>query len=151
MTDILNLGAGNKLVKGAVQHDLVKHRPEIDVAWDLNVIPWPWADESFDLIVACAVFEHLRNTLIQTVDECWRILRPGGVLHMKLPFWKSDNAWRDPTHFWRFSLGTCDLFDQKTRYGREYAFYQVKPWKIIQVAKLNDAKTSFSIKMQVLK
>ena len=151
MTDILNLGCGNKLVKGAIQHDLVKHRPEIDVAHDLNVIPWPWADESFDLIVACAVFEHLRNTLIQTVDECWRILRPGGVLHMKLPFWKSDNAWRDPTHFWKFGLNTCDLFDPETRYGREYAFYGVRPWKIVQAARLNEAKSSFALKMQVRK
>jgi SAM-dependent methyltransferase len=149
--DILNLGAGNKLVKGAVQHDRTKHRPEIDVVWDLNDLPWPWDDSSFDMVVACAVFEHLRNDLVMTVNECWRILRPGGVLHMKLPFWKSDNAYRDPTHYWRFSLRTCDLFDPGTKYGQDYAFYTDRKWKIIQPARLNEALTSFALKMRVIK
>jgi predicted SAM-dependent methyltransferase len=151
LSDILNLGAGNRLIEGAVQHDLVKHRPEIDVVWDLNDLPWPWADDSFDLIVACAVFEHLRNNLVTTVDECWRILRPDGVLHVKLPYWKSDNSYRDPTHYWRFSLVTCDLFDPDTKYGRDYMFYTERKWKIIQKAKLNDGRTSFALKMQVRK
>ncbi len=151
MPDILNLGAGNKLVRGAVQHDLTAHRPEIDVAWDLNDLPWPWTDDSFDLVVACAVFEHLRNNLVVTVNECWRILRPGGILHMKLPFWRSDNSYRDPTHYWRFSLMTCDLFDPSTKYGRDYTFYTDRKWKIIQPARLNNAKSSFALKMQVLK
>lgn len=151
MPDILNLGAGNRLVAGAVQHDRTQHRPEIDVVHDLDQLPWPWADNSFDLVIACAVFEHLRNTLIETVNECWRVLRPGGVLHMKLPYWHSDNSFRDPTHYWHFSLSTCDLFDPTTKYGREYGFYGVLPWRIVQAARLNQAKSSFSIKMQVVK
>ena len=149
--DILNLGAGNKLVKGAVQHDLTKHRPEIDVVWDLNDLPWPWQDNSFDMIVACAVLEHLRINLIESVNECWRILRPGGVLHVKLPYWNSDNSYRDPTHYWRFDLRTCDLFDPKTKYGHDYQFYPVQKWEITQKARLNQAGTSFALKMRVRK
>jgi len=151
--DILNLGAGNKPVENAINHDLHLDplRPWVSVAWDLNDLPWPWENDSFDLIVACAVFEHLRNTLIETVNECWRILRPGGVLHMKLPYWNSDTAYRDPTHYWRFSLSTCDLFDPTTKYGHDYAFYPVTKWQIIQRAKLNAAGTSFALKMRVRK
>jgi len=149
--DILNLGAGNKLVKGAVQHDRTKHRPEIDVVWDLNDLPWPWPDNSFDMIVACAVLEHLKINLIESVNECWRILRPGGVLHVKLPYWNSDNSYRDPTHYWRFDLRTCDLFDPKTKYGHDYQFYPVKKWEITQKARLNKAGTSFALKMRVRK
>jgi len=149
--DILNLGAGNKLVAGAVQHDRVKHRPEIDVVWDLNDLPWPWADESFDMIVACAVLEHLRINLIESVNECWRILRKNGTLHMKLPYWNSANSYRDPTHYWRFDLRTCDLFDPTTKYGHDYAFYPVTKWKIIQRAKLNRGGSSFALKMAVMK
>ncbi len=149
--DILNLGAGNRLVEGAVQHDLTRHRPEIDVVWDLNDLPWPWADNSFDLIIACAVLEHLRINLLESVNECWRILRPGGVLYAKLPYWDSDNSYRDPTHYWRFSLGTCDIFDPTTKYGYDYAFYTDRKWRIVQPAKLNKAGSSFSIKMQVMK
>lgn len=150
--DILNLGAGNKLVEGAINHDLYKHRSEIDVAHDLNDLPWPWKDNSFDLIVACAVLEHLRINLIESVNECWRILRPGGVLHMKLPYWNHANSYRDPTHYWQFDLGTCDLFDPDTKYGRKYQFYhQLRKWRIIRRAKLNRAGSSFALKMQVRK
>ena len=156
--DILNLGAGYKPVTPVdggivVNHDLTldPERPYVTVAHDLNDLPWPWEDNSFDLIVACAVFEHLRNTLIDTVNECWRILRPGGVLHMKLPYWDSDTSYRDPTHYWRFSLRTCDLFDPDTKYGHDYRFYPTQKWKIIQPAKLNNAGTSFAIKMRVRK
>jgi len=149
---VLNLGAGNKLVKGAVNHDLYRHRPEIDVAHDLNILPWPWEDESFDLIVACAVLEHLWINLIESVNECWRILRPGGVLHMKLPYWNHANSYRDPTHYWQFDLGTCDLFDPDTKYGRNYKFYhQLHQWRIIKRAELNKAGSSFALKMQVRK
>lgn len=147
----LNLGAGNKLVAGAVNHDLTQHRPEIDVAWDLNNRPWPWDDNSFDLIVACAVLEHLRINLIESVNECWRILRPGGMLYLKLPYWNAANSYRDPTHYWRFSLDTCDLFDPDTPYGHAYEFYPAQKWKITKRARLNDARTSFSLKMRVRK
>ena len=149
--DILNLGAGNKLVTGAVQHDLYKHRPEIDVAWDLNNLPWPWADDSFDLIVACAVLEHLRINLLASVGECWRILRPGGLLHVKLPYWRGENSWTDPTHYWHFTLETLNIFDPDTKYGQDYRFYTNRKWKIVKAARLNDAKTSFSAKLQVRK
>ena len=151
MSDILNLGAGNKIIPGAVNHDRIVHRPEITVTHDLNVLPWPWDDNSFDLIVACAVFEHLRNTLLETVGECWRILRPGGVLHMKLPYWDSEASYRDPTHYWRFSLSTCDIFDPRTKYGRDYRFYTDRKWEIVQPAKLNKGGSSFAVKMRVTK
>ncbi len=148
---ILNLGAGNKLMSNAVNHDLRKHRPEIDIAWDLNELPWPWDDRAFDMIVAKAVLEHLRINLLESVNECWRILRPGGIIYLKLPFWDSDNTYLDPTHYWRFSLRTCDMFDPETEYGRKYGFYPVLKWKIIQAAKMNNSRTSFALKMQVVK
>ena len=151
MPDILNLGCGNKLVEGAINHDRSRHRPEVDVVHDLNVIPWPWADNSFDLVVACAVLEHLRVDLLQSIGECWRVLRPGGVLHVKLPYWQSDNSYADPTHYWKFSLQSLDVFDPDTAFGHRYAFYTSRKWKIVQRPRLNDAKTSFSARLRVRK
>lgn len=153
---ILNVGCGNKLVKPAegdlvVNHDRIKHRPEVDVVHDLNVLPWPWPDESFDFIVACAVLEHLRIDLLQSIGECWRLLRPGGILHVKLPYWASDNSYADPTHYWQFSLSSLDVFDPDTTFGHRYAFYTDRKWKIIERPKLNDAHTSFAAKLRVRK
>lgn len=148
---ILNLGAGNRIIEGAVNHDLVKHRPEITVVHDLNELPWPWPDNSFDLIVARAVLEHIAPDLLQSLNECWRILAPVGTIHIKVPYWKADAAHEDPTHRWLFTLGSFDLFDPDTKRGREYAFYSDRKWKIIRPARLNNAKTSIFVDLQVRK
>ena len=149
--DVLNLGCGNKPIEDAVNHDRRKHRPYVDVVHDLNELPWPWEDESFDLIVAHAVFEHLSHDLVTILDECWRILRPGGKLRMKLPHWNSDIAHRDPTHRWFYALGSLDQFDPDTRRGKEYWFYTERKWRIAKPGELNNAKSSFRIMMEVRK
>jgi SAM-dependent methyltransferase len=149
--DILNLGAGNRIIEGAVNHDLRKHRPEIDVSHDLNVLPWPWADASFDKVLAIAVLEHLRLNLIESMNECWRVLRPDGVLYVKLPHWKHDHSYMDPTHYWQFSTRVLAVFDPGTEFGRRYAFYTDRKWKIVKGPRLNDARTSFAATLEVRK
>ena len=147
----LNLGAGNKVLAEGVNHDRIKHRPEIDVAWDLNDLPWPWEDASFDLILAHAVFEHLRIDLVQALDECWRILRPGGVLKLKLPYWDSDQAHSDPTHRWFYSVRVLDTFLPETQRGRDYGFYTTRKWTTVRAAELNEGKTSITAALRVVK
>jgi predicted SAM-dependent methyltransferase len=149
--DILNLGAGNKPIKGAVNHDRVQHRPEIDVAHDLNVLPWPFEDNSFDKIAALAVFEHLDIDLVHSLDECWRILRPGGQLVLKLPMWNSPMSYDDPTHRWRFTPRVLDQFCPETERGRRYGFYTDRHWRFVKKARLNDAKSSIWWTLEVLK
>jgi hypothetical protein len=56
----LNIGCGTNPLKGAINHDFVKHDDWVDVAHDLEVLPWPWADNQFDKVVANDVMEHLR-------------------------------------------------------------------------------------------
>lgn len=151
--DVLNLGAGKKRIDGAVNHDreLDDRRPWLDVVHDLNVLPWPWEDESFDRIVARSVFEHLDVDLVASMNECWRLLRPGGTLYLKLPHWNSDIAYRDVTHRWRFSVRSFDQFDPGKRRGQEYDFYTDRTWKIVKPARLNDAKSSIHVTMEVRK
>lgn len=148
---ILNLGAGNSIVSGAVNHDLVKHREEIDVTHDLNERPWPWSDESFDVVIAHSVFEHLRITLVEALDECWRILRPGAELFIKLPMWNSETSYRDPTHVWHLSPGALDYFDPDRKAGRAYHWYTPRKWEIVKGPWLNNAETSFLARMRVRK
>lgn len=148
---MLNLGAGTRPEPGAVNHDRTKHGPHIDVAHDLNVLPWPWLEASFDRIIARSVLEHLRLNLVEAADECWRVLRPGGELYLKLPHWRHDNAYTDPTHYWRYSLHSCDVLDPDTEMGREYGFYTDRKWAIVRGPKLNGAGSSIFIVMKVRK
>ena len=146
--DRLVIGCGNRPVKGAVNHDRTQHRPEIDVVHDLNDLPWPWADESFDEINADAVLEHLRLNLIESFDECWRILRPGGELYVKLPHWQHDTSYMDPTHYWQFSVHTLEIFDPDTDYGARYAFYTDRKWTLIKGPKLNPSGSSIVARLR---
>jgi len=151
--DILNLGCGNKLLSGdgVVNHDLHKHRPEIDVAHDLNVLPWPWADESFDQIVASAVLEHLDIDLVASLNECWRLLRPGGILGLKLPLWSAEKAHDDPTHRWFFTVRSLDQFCPETRRGKQYGFYTAQKWRYVKKPVVNKAQTSFYVALEPIK
>ena len=139
---ILNLGAGNRLMAGAVNHDLAYHRKDLDVCWDLNAIPWPWADETFDEVWAMAVLEHLIPSLARTMNEIWRITKPDGIAHIKLPYWHAEESYSDPTHLHFASLGSFDHFDPRTKRGEEYMFYHLSPWLIQEVKTINDPVTS---------
>lgn len=149
--DVLNLGAGNKPLENAVNHDRIKHRPEIAVAHDLNVLPWPWEDSSFGHIVAHSVFEHLDIDLVQVLDECWRILRSGGRLSVKVPHWQHDNAYADPTHRWRYSLRSFEVFVPDTPLGKEHSFYTRCKWQLFKGPKLNKAKSSLFVTLRPVK
>ena len=126
----LNLGTGNRIVAGAVNHDLTKHRAEIDCCWDLDNTPWPWANNEFDEIQLISVAEHLKITLIETLNECHRILKSGGKLVIKYPLWNGVNTHKDPTHRWFWDLGVLNYVDPNTRDGQVYSYYTPLKWSI---------------------
>ncbi len=148
--EILNLGCGNEIVGNADNHDLLKHRGEIACVWDLNERPWPWEDNRYRLVIAKSVLEHLRITLVDSLNECWRILKPGGQIYLKLPHWSVDAAWADPTHYWKFSVHCLEQFDPETERGRVYSFYTPYKWKVT-MCQLNKGGSSILARMMVRK
>ncbi|GII20926.1 methyltransferase domain-containing protein [Planosporangium mesophilum] len=93
---ILDLGSGE--IKQYPPNIGVDRRPAtgVDVRADLTD-GLPFADRSADAIFAVHVLEHLIDYL-PLVDECHRVLRPDGVLHVLSPWWRYVNAVADPTH-----------------------------------------------------
>jgi len=148
---ILNLGAGKRPIKSAVNHDILKHSKYIDIVWDLNNLPWPWSNNSFDKIRAWAVLEHLNIGLVESMNECWRILRPKGILVIKLPYWESESCWDDPTHKRGYTLNTMSFFDPDTENGKKYDFYTPYKWKGLNKGVVKDTDISIFFEMQVRK
>jgi predicted SAM-dependent methyltransferase len=74
----LNLGSGDKVADGWVDFDVTKVM-RCDVQGTARRLPFQ--DESFVEAKAEHVLEHIpKEHLIETVNECWRVLRPEGVL-----------------------------------------------------------------------
>jgi SAM-dependent methyltransferase len=79
----LNLGCGEDKKDGYINVDW-SPLPKPDVVHDLNVLPYPFTDNSIDLIEAFHVLEHLDKPFA-IMKEFHRILKVGGVLHVKVP------------------------------------------------------------------
>lgn len=92
---------------------------------DLQAFPWPWEDNSVAEIHTSHLVEHLPN-LIGFIDECFRILKPGGLLEVRHPNCKSERAFQDPTHV-RFIPGaTWYYFTKAWRDANKLSHYPIK-------------------------
>ncbi len=91
----LNLGAGSLLLPDFVNAD-IEPLPGIDVVHDLDIAPWPWPEASVSEIAASDIFEHVNDPLT-FMAECGRVLEDQGVLRIRTAYWRSENAFTDPT------------------------------------------------------
>lgn len=92
------------------------HKP--DVVHDLNVLPWPFADNSFNEVHAYEVLEHFGKqgdtaSFFAHFSEIWRVLKPGGRLFASVPMWDSPWAWGDPGHTRVISKGSLIFLNQQ--------------------------------------
>jgi SAM-dependent methyltransferase len=118
---VLHLGAGLKHIPGAVTVDL---NPDAgaDVAWNLDTLPWPFPNDSFDAVVGLSIIEHLQDFL-GVMGEIHRVLKPNGTAHILVPHFSSAASFVDPTHKQHLSARSCDYFIAGSDIGQEYGFY----------------------------
>jgi SAM-dependent methyltransferase len=128
----LYLGAGSKRLPGYTHVDIVEGSG-IDIVHDLNELPWPWDDGSIDSIVAEDVVEHLDINLVEFCNEAWRVMAPDGELFVRTPHHSGDSSWIDPTHRWHLNEQAFHYLDSDTYWGRTYAQYTSKRWRILSL------------------
>ena len=112
---ILNIGSGKDWKPECLNLD-ISSEWDPDIIFDLNEeLPESgvvlstqrfgdvkFVDDIFDLIVCNDVLEHL-NQLATAMTTCLRILKPGGVFSINVPYDLSWGAWQDPTHVRAFN------------------------------------------------
>jgi predicted SAM-dependent methyltransferase len=138
---ILDVGCGMNKQPGAVGVD---RNPvsRADVLCDLNRTPYPFADNTFDRVLALHVIEHV-DDVIGTMEEFHRLARPGGTVRIVTPHY-TDFSYFGPDHggfgyyskarfreiylhvkllaFWRW-LGFEFLVNHFPRYRRFWEYY----------------------------
>lgn len=78
----LNLGAGGQVIPGYTAVDIETGEQH----HDLGRFPWPVPDGAIGEILASHILEHFNRHIGYTfLCECYRILRPGGVLRLAVP------------------------------------------------------------------
>lgn len=130
----LNLGCGSRQMAGWVNVDCAEI-PGVDVVHDLDVIPWPWGDASITEISGFDIFEHVNNP-IGFMNQCGRILRPGGILNLHTNYWKSENAFTDPTHKRFCTEKSFDYWCQGTEFNERYGAAYAAPGVLFEKVKV---------------
>ena len=114
LPDTLHLGSGKDFRADCFNVDIDPGWGP-DLALDFSA-PLPWGqplatarfgeirlqENQFEQIVTNDVLEHIPN-LVQAMSNALRLLRPGGVFVISVPYDLSLGAWQDPTHVRAFN------------------------------------------------
>lgn len=92
----VDLGCG-RLKKGRIGVDRYA-ADGVDIVHDLNVGWLPFADGSIESIITHHALEHIGDGFISLMDNCYRVLKPGGILRIIVPLFPSWSAVSDPDH-----------------------------------------------------
>ncbi len=135
----LDLGGGQSPKEGFTNVDIYDGA---DVVHDLFTFPYPFEDGSVDEIYCSHFIEHIpmeyvtingkpKDMLFAFWDECYRILKPAGKMHLVFPNCTSIRAFQDPTHR-RFIPETT-------------AYYLNKGWRQINKLDHYNAECDFDV------
>ena len=103
-SEVLNLGCGQKKLPHAINVDIRKS-VDPDLVLDMDLIPWPFASESFREVFASDVVEHCKD-VIRVMEEVHRVCRENAIVHVTVPHFSCANAFSDPTHKHFFSTSS---------------------------------------------
>jgi predicted SAM-dependent methyltransferase len=117
---ILDLGCGKNKRAGAVGVDY-SDMHDADVIHDLNVFPYPFESSVFDEIYMDNALEHLDNVIL-VMEEIHRICKPGGLVKVSVPYFRSVWAFIDPTHRNFFTVNSFAYFDPAHSFCDRYDY-----------------------------
>jgi len=117
---ILEIGCGESKYKSENPEDIVigldlANVPGVDVVHNLDIFPYPFEDNEFDMIVSTGVLEHLTD-LAKVMEELCRISKDKGIIKASVPYFSYLGAYQDPTHKRFFTVRTFEYFTENSIY-----------------------------------
>lgn len=112
------MGCGRAKTPGAIGVD-ANRQSDADLLHDLEMVPYPFRDNSFERVICNGIIEHL-DDVVAVMEELHRICCSGAVISITTPYFTSVDAFTDPTHKHYFSSRSFDYF---TGDFPEYSFY----------------------------
>lgn len=107
----LNVGAGETMW-GDVRLD-IDRTSQVTVLGDMHALPFD--ADTFDEVLLDNVIEHSPDTT-GVLRELHRVLRPGGVAYIYVPYYNAVGAYGDPTHRSFFAEGSFEYYSTSSRY-----------------------------------
>lgn len=114
----LHIGCGDQLKPGWINVDL--HSPkQRDAACfkQMDCAEEDWTDyqlkpHSFDYVFSEDFLEHLPpDRRVHVINQCWQVLKPGGVMEHYVPNAGSMNDYGSPSHLSHWNLTTFEHFN----------------------------------------
>lgn len=120
----LNLGSGEFHKEGYVNLD---YRDDVgaEVVHNINSLPLPFADNSFSLVEADHVLEHIESPFA-VMRELYRIVEPGGVIDIRVPHFSRGHS--HPEHVHGFDVSFPLYFNPTFKGG-----YESVPLELVQM------------------
>lgn len=118
----LNLGSGLFKKEGFVNLDVLPDT-DPDVVHDLDVFPYPFPDNEFDLVEADHVLEHLNHPL-KALCEIHRIAKPGALIVIRVPH--VSRGFTNPDHKRGFDVTLPFYFKRSFKGGYQGVEYALK-------------------------
>lgn len=137
------LGSGDKTRDNAVNVDITKY-DKVDLIWDLEIMPWPFEDNSFDEVWAEDIIEHVDDPF-SMMEEIYRVCKDGAKVHIVGPHFMSANLPADLTHKRGFNERTFDHFDHSSATWQRYKYTNAN-FKILKAFKDEHKNMEFTLK-----
>ena len=131
----LNIGCGRDYRPGWMNID-ISSDCKTDVRMDIRTDTLPAREYEADEVYISGVLEQIgdNDQLINLMNECHRVLKPGGKMVVVVPNAKHAIAHQDPMDVRKFTIPTFQYFLKGDRhyelYGSVYGFL---PWSDIQI------------------
>lgn len=108
----LNIGAGDTKYEGFLNCDYSDiFNP--DYQFDIEKDVWPFKDNSVDEIIIHHVLEHLGEGYFHALQEMYRVCKPNAIIDIRVPHFKHQYMWHDPTHKRPITYYGLRLFSKK--------------------------------------